>query len=100
MCCFWVWIAFCLLLHYIKYKKCVKPSSALSEVTTDEREEITNEELDIQYVPDALKSSCISALGETQELTTELADSDNGLDAEAGEGIKAKETSISMVAEA
>ncbi|OEU13037.1 iron permease [Fragilariopsis cylindrus CCMP1102] len=100
MCCFWVWIAFCLLLHYIKYKKCVKPSSALSEVTTDEREEITNEELGIEYVPDALKSSCISTLCETQELTTELADSDNGPDAEAGEGIKAKETSISMVAEA
>lgn len=28
MCCFWIWLFFSLVLHYIKFKKCMKPSSA------------------------------------------------------------------------
>ena len=31
VCCFWIWMAFSLALHYFKYKMCMKPSSELSD---------------------------------------------------------------------
>jgi len=32
ICCFWIWLAFSLILHYLKYKKCRKPSSPPTHV--------------------------------------------------------------------
>ena len=81
--CFWVWLAFCLLLHFIKYKKCMKPPSAYSNdainnTTVDgemnntvvnnnnaEGEKIAGEDDD--DAPDATKSSCVSIHEETRE---------------------------------
>jgi high-affinity iron transporter len=79
VCCFWVWMAFSLLLHFVKYKKCAKPPSAFSTATIVEGAENLTEEKAQDDVDDYLSA---------HEETREPSDSDSGggsnADIEAG----------------
>lgn len=98
MCSFWLWLGFSLIIHYFKYKKCIKPSSAYSNdaitpvvgIDGEMNANIVNSnnnnndtegknvagkgDDDNNGAPDATRSSCVSR-GETREPS----DSDSGV---------------------
>jgi len=79
MVCFWVWMIFGLMLHYLKYKKCKKPSCASTEATTAVGEMAADEIADAEE-PDTTKRPQLSSLQ-----TNELSESDSGIEIETGD---------------
>jgi len=86
ICCFWIWLVFSLILHYFKYKKCMKPPSALNSdvaatqaVGVETKNNAEEENTDGNICDDALdaKNDCPAS---THVETKEPSDNDSGGD--------------------
>mmetsp|Transcript_269 Transcript_269/g.670 ORF Transcript_269/g.670 Transcript_269/m.670 type:complete len:372 (-) Transcript_269:1396-2511(-) len=71
VCCFWIWMAFSLLLHYVKYKRCMKPPSAFSDEAAISRAAVG------ENIMEEIKEDGIGAYSYTHEDTREPSDSES-----------------------
>jgi len=65
MCCFWIWLVFSLVLHYFKYKKCMKPPSACNNDVTATLADNTENKIDTEE-KNLAENTCDDALDDAK----------------------------------
>mmetsp|Transcript_3344 Transcript_3344/g.7195 ORF Transcript_3344/g.7195 Transcript_3344/m.7195 type:complete len:366 (-) Transcript_3344:1468-2565(-) len=85
ICCFWIWMAFSLILHYYKFRICMKPPHAFREAETTQVAggENTIEELKEDGVSTHEESREPSESGSSDECSGDIESGNNGVDSNA-----------------